>query len=161
MDDSSLMEIGVLDSEHRRQLVKASMLLKTPLHKMNSVLARPETVDEWLHLLRLNHYGEQFHKNRYDDMERVARIWEVELTTVVEIRLVGHLRRMLVSLGGGVSLQQQQQQRPSKLANGANVPHPVKINNPDDLTSMSSDLKLIVSVKRLIRLLQERLDDSN
>jgi hypothetical protein len=26
---------------------------------------------------------------------------------------------------------------------------------------MSSDLKLIVSVKRLIRLLQERLDDSN
>ncbi|XP_046655890.1 ankyrin repeat and SAM domain-containing protein 1A-like [Daphnia pulicaria] len=145
VDDSSLMEIGVLDSEHRRQLVKASMLLKTPLHKMNSVLARPETVDEWLHLLRLNHYGEQFHKNRYDDMERVARIWEVELTTVVEIRLVGHLRRMLVSLGGGVSLQQQQQQRPSKLANGANVPHPVKINNPDDLTSMSSDLKLISS----------------
>jgi hypothetical protein len=40
------MEIGVLDSEHRRQLVKASMLLKTPLHKMNSVLARPETVAE-------------------------------------------------------------------------------------------------------------------
>jgi hypothetical protein len=116
------------------------------------VLARPETVDEWLHLLRLNHYGEQFHKNRYDDMERVARIWEVELTTVVEIRLVGHLRRMLVSLGGGVSLQQQQQQRPSKLANGANVPHPVKINNPDDLTSMSSDLKLIVSVIIALRL---------
>jgi hypothetical protein len=110
----------------------------------------------------LNHYGEQFHKNHYDDMERITRIWEVELTTVVEIRLVGHFRRMLVSLGGGVSLQkQQQQQRPSKLANGANVPHPVKINNPDDLTSMSSDLKLIVSVKRLIRLLQERLDDSN
>jgi membrane protein required for beta-lactamase induction len=86
-------------------------------------------------------------------MERITRIWEVELTTVVEIRLVGHFRRMLVSLGGGVSLQkQQQQQRPSKLANGANVPHPVKINNPDDLTSMSSDLKLIVSVIIALRL---------
>ena len=130
----------MLDSEHRRQLVNAAILLKTPLHKMNSV-ARPETVDEWLHLLRLNHYGEQFHKNRYDDMERVARIWEVELTTVVEIRLAGHLRRMLVSLGSGV------QQRPSKLCNGT-VLHPAqsgKINNQDDLTAMSSDLKLIVS----------------
>jgi len=140
VDDSSLLEIGVLDSEHRRQLVNAAILLKTPLQKMNSV-ARPETVDEWLHLLRLNHYGQQFHKNRYDDMERVARIWEVELTTVVEIRLVGHLRRMLVSLGNGA------QQRPSKLCNGA-VPHPAnsgKINNQDDLTAMSSDLKLIVS----------------
>lgn len=139
-DDSSLLEIGVLDSEHRRLLVKASMLLKTPLHKMNSA-GRPETVDEWLHLLRLDHYSEQFHKNRYDDMERVGRIWEVELTTVVEIRLVGHLRRILVSLGNGV------QPHPAKLSNGsvAVPPNSKPLESQDDLTALSSDLKLIVS----------------
>ncbi|KAK4014538.1 hypothetical protein OUZ56_027060 [Daphnia magna] len=144
-DDSSLLEIGVLDSEHRRLLVKASMMLKTPLHKMNSA-GRPETVDEWLHLLRLDHYSEQFHKNRYDDMERVGRIWEVELTTVVEIRLVGHLRRILVSLGNGV------QPHPAKLSNGsvAVPPNSKPLESQDDLTALSSDLKLIsTSLARL------------
>lgn len=132
MDDSSLLEIGVLDCEHRNRLLKAARLLPTPLHKMESLLARPETVDEWLHLLRLDHYAEQFHKNRYDDMERVGRIWEVELTTVVEIRLVGHLRRMLVSLGDKI------QSRPAK-------PNGSQLNNKEDLTALSSDLHLIVS----------------
>lgn len=130
----------MLDSDHRRQLVSAAVPLKTPLHKMHSA-ARPETVAEWLHLLRLDHYGEQFHKNRYDDMERVARIWEVELTTVVEIRLVGHLRRILVSLGNGV------QPRPAKICNGsvAALTNSTPLESQDDLTALSSDLKLIVS----------------
>lgn len=107
---------------------------------MHSV-SRPETIDDWLHLLRLDHYAEQFHKNRYDDMERVGRIWEVELTTVVEIRLVGHLRRILVSLSDSV-----QPRTVVKACNGHAV-HPVNctLNNQEDLTSLSSDLQLIVS----------------
>ena len=94
MDDASLMEIGILDSDHRNRLVQSAMMLSTPLDKMD----RPSTVEEWLDLLRLGHYAEQFRKNLFEDMERVRRVWEVELTTLVEIRLVGHLRRMLVSL---------------------------------------------------------------
>ncbi|XP_057381430.1 ankyrin repeat and SAM domain-containing protein 1A-like [Daphnia carinata] len=145
VDDSSLLDIGVLDSEHRRQLVKASMLLKTPLHKMDSA-GWPETVDQWLHLLRLDHYSEQFRKNRYDDMERVGRIWEVELTTVVEIKLVGHVRRILASLGNRV------QPHPAKVCNGsvAAPAHSKPLESQDDLTAMSSDLKFIsTSLARL------------
>lgn len=131
------MEVGVLDAEHRNQLVGSARLLATPLKKMHSN-ARPETVDEWLHLLRLDHYAEQFHKNRYDDMERVGRIWEVELTTVVEIRLVGHLRRILVSLGDSVTTC------PTKTSNGY-LPSSHAKSNQDDLTTLSSDLQMIVS----------------
>lgn len=138
MDDSSLLEMGVLDSEHRNRLLKAARLLATPLDKMHST-SRPETVDEWLHLLRLDHYAEQFHKNRYDDMERVGRIWEVELTTVVEIRLVGHLRRMLVSLSDKI------QPRPAKSCNGSHPTVSSQLNNKEDLTALSTDLHIIVS----------------
>lgn len=126
-----------MDAEHRKQLVNAAKMLPTPLKKMHSN-ARPETVDEWLHLLRLDHYAEQFHKNRYDDMERVGRIWEVELTTVVEIRLVGHLRRILVSLGDSVTTC------PAKPPNGYLTSSRVE-SNQDDLTALSSDLQMIVS----------------
>lgn len=135
MDDGSLLEIGVLDCEHRNRLIGSAKQLETPLHKMNSA-GRPETVEEWLHLLRLDHYAEQFRKNRYDDMERVGRIWEVELTTVVEIKLVGHLRRILVSLGSG---QQPKPQNGEKTIKNS--------SNQDDLTSLSCDLQLIVSPK--------------
>lgn len=140
MDDSSLLEIGVLDSEQRTRLVSAAARLgPTPLAKMNSP-SRPETVDEWLHLLRLDHYAEQFRKNRYDDMERVGRIWEVELTTVVEIRLVGHLRRILVSLmANGV----HQPTKSIQLSNGS-----VGLQHQEDLTSLSSDLQIIASSNR-------------
>ena len=132
MDDASLMEIGVLDAQHRSQLTEAAKLLATPRYKMDSN-HRPTNLDDWLGLLRLGHYAEQFRKNCFDDIERIERIWEVELTTVVEIRLVGHLRRILVSLrrDGAKDVQQQ----PSVL-------YP---RNEKELSSLSSDLQKIVS----------------
>lgn len=48
----------------------------------------------------LDIYQDTFRKHLYADMERVRRIWEVELTAVLEIQRVGHRRRILASVAG-------------------------------------------------------------
>lgn len=48
----------------------------------------------------LDIYQDTFRKHLYADMERVRRIWEVELTAVLEIERVGHRRRILASVAG-------------------------------------------------------------
>lgn len=63
--------------------------------------AGPTPVDEWLRKIRLEQYGAAFRKHVYLDMARVRRIWEVELTALLEIGKVGHRRRMLASVSGG------------------------------------------------------------
>lgn len=45
-------------------------------------------------------YQDTFKRHLYADMERVRRIWEVELTAVLEIQKVGHRRRILASVAG-------------------------------------------------------------
>ena len=57
-------------------------------------------VDRWLHSIRLDIYQETFRKHLYTDMDRVRRIWEVELTAVLEIHRVGHRKRILASVSG-------------------------------------------------------------
>lgn len=57
-------------------------------------------VDRWLTSIRLGVYKETFRKHLYTDMERVRRIWEVELTAVLEIQRVGHRKRILASVSG-------------------------------------------------------------
>ena len=145
VDDASLMEIGILDSEHRSRLVEGALLLSTPLDKMD----RPSTVEEWLDLLRLGHYAEQFRKNLFEDMERVRRVWEVELTTLVEIRLVGHLRRMLVSLD-----ESKRRPRPTpRLPPSADAAKASNNNNNNkQITTLTSDLQTIVSTQFLLSL---------
>ena len=139
MDDASLLEIGVCDGEHRRRLVEGAAQLTTPLEKMKS--SPPSELEDWLHLLRLDHYADLFRKNCFDDMERIRRVWEVELTTVIEIHLLGHLRRILVSLGdnsranGPIQLSGTQ----PRTAASSNI------NNQEDLKDLTSDLQKIVS----------------
>lgn len=140
MDDSSLLEIGVCDGEHRRRMVEAAALLETPLDKMQS--HSPSELEEWLHLLRLDHYADLFRKNYFDDMERIRRVWEVELTTVIEIRLLGHLRRILVSLGDN-----SRANGPINITGASsNVTVPSTIDNQQDLKELTSDLQKIVSI---------------
>jgi hypothetical protein len=57
-------------------------------------------VNRWLNSIRLDIYKETFRKHLYTDMERVRRIWEVELTAVLEIHRVGHRKRILASVSG-------------------------------------------------------------
>nr|CAD7460844.1 unnamed protein product [Timema tahoe] len=57
-------------------------------------------VETWLKSIHLDCYVDTFHKHLYKDMERVRRIWEVELTAVLEIHKAGHRRRILTSVSG-------------------------------------------------------------
>jgi hypothetical protein len=80
-------------------------------------------VDQWLRSIHLDVYKDTFRKHLYTDMERVRRIWEIELTAVLEIHRVGHRKRILAS----VSSQQ---------------PHGSHGPNVDDI---NADLNLLVS----------------
>lgn len=58
----------------------------------------PCLVESWLDSIRLGIYKDTFKRHLYLDMERVKRIWEVELTAVLEISKSGHRRRILASV---------------------------------------------------------------
>lgn len=55
-------------------------------------------VEQWLTSIGLSCYIDTFRKHLYVDLERIARIWEVELTSVLEIHKPGHRRRILSSV---------------------------------------------------------------
>lgn len=59
-----------------------------------------ESVEEWLRIINLEQYNDTFRKHLYVDMDRVRRIWEVELTAVLEIQKTGHRKRILASVSG-------------------------------------------------------------
>jgi hypothetical protein len=80
-------------------------------------------VDQWLSSIKLDAYKETFRKHLYADMDRVRRIWEVELTAVLEIHRAGHRKRILASVSG-------QQSRG---------------NHGPNLEDISADLNLLVS----------------
>lgn len=58
----------------------------------------PSLVESWLDAIHLGIYKETFKRHLYLDMDRVKRIWEVELTAVLEISKSGHRRRILASV---------------------------------------------------------------
>lgn len=60
-------------------------------------------VEDWLTSIGLACYADTFRRHLYTDLERIARIWEVELTAVLEISKPGHRRRILSSVGTGKS----------------------------------------------------------
>lgn len=62
-----------------------------------------DLVKEWLDSINLGIYLETFRKNLYTEMDRIKRIWEVELTAVLEITKPGHRRRILASVNAGKS----------------------------------------------------------
>lgn len=60
-------------------------------------------VEDWLTSIGLACYVDTFRRHLYTDLERIARIWEVELTAVLEISKPGHRRRILSSVATGKS----------------------------------------------------------
>ena len=58
----------------------------------------PPSVGEWLISLHLSDKIETFMNKNFDTMERVMKLWEVELTSVLDITAVGHRKRILASL---------------------------------------------------------------
>ena len=58
-------------------------------------------VDEWLESLNLKElYLETFKNNLFTSMEKVSKIWDDELTSILDIEKIGHRKRILLSVAG-------------------------------------------------------------
>eukprot|EP00096_Caligus_rogercresseyi_P012539 TRINITY_DN5290_c0_g2_i1.p1 TRINITY_DN5290_c0_g2~~TRINITY_DN5290_c0_g2_i1.p1 ORF type:complete len:423 (+),score=98.55 TRINITY_DN5290_c0_g2_i1:64-1269(+) len=79
------------------QALKLSSVIQTET-KSPPLDPLPESVDVWLESLHLSDYSEEFKNNNYDDMNRVKKIWDEELRTLLNIHKKGHRKRMLLSL---------------------------------------------------------------
>lgn len=97
IEDQDLQEIGIKDEKHRRQIIEAAKSL--PKVKPISADNMPSSVEEWLRSLHLIEYYDTFISHKYDRMERVQHLWEVELSTVLDIGTIGYRKRLLASLG--------------------------------------------------------------
>ncbi|XP_033752699.1 ankyrin repeat and SAM domain-containing protein 1A-like isoform X2 [Pecten maximus] len=97
LDDQDLEQIGIKNSEHRKQILDAARLLPEvkPIDPDNP----PASVEQWLESLGLETYIDSFRSHDKDTMERVLLLWEVELHTVLDISAIGHRKRILASLG--------------------------------------------------------------
>ena len=123
LEDQDLKEMGIDNERDRQTVMQAARSLPCKVHLNNNNNTEsgvdkateaddeetPEqegqqdeesAVDRWLHSIRLDIYKETFRKHLYTDMDRVRRIWEVELTAVLEIHRVGHRKRILASVSG-------------------------------------------------------------
>ncbi|CAG5130279.1 unnamed protein product, partial [Candidula unifasciata] len=97
LEDQDLVAIGVADPYHRQMILEgASSLAK---FKPIDPSCPPDSVEEWLGSLRLDYYYDTFMSHKYDTMDRVIKLWELELVTVLDITSIGHRKRILASLG--------------------------------------------------------------
>ncbi|KAK0086930.1 hypothetical protein PV325_002140 [Microctonus aethiopoides] len=96
--ESDLKEMGITSEQERAVIMNASLSLTKTIDKHSNTQIR--TIEEWLKGINLENYLETFKKHLYNDMERVKRVWEVELAAVLEIQKPGHRRRILASVTG-------------------------------------------------------------
>ncbi|XP_046748663.1 ankyrin repeat and sterile alpha motif domain-containing protein 1B-like isoform X3 [Diprion similis] len=114
LDETDLKEMGVTSDQERTVIMDAAGLLSKRVEKRTGT--SEQSVDEWLKSIHLECYAETFRKHLYSDMERVRRVWEVELAAVLEIQKPAHRKRILTSVssinprgpplnGGGPNLE--------------------------------------------------------
>ncbi|XP_063537923.1 uncharacterized protein LOC134747247 isoform X2 [Cydia strobilella] len=104
--ENDLREMGIEESDRQRILESAKQLplkiteISNNYNNNNISKNQNESVEEWLRNINLEIYSDTFRKHLYVDMDRVRRIWEVELTAVLEIQKAGHRKRILASVSG-------------------------------------------------------------
>ncbi|XP_043268732.1 ankyrin repeat and SAM domain-containing protein 1A-like isoform X2 [Venturia canescens] len=98
LDEADLKDMGITSDQERAIIMESVLSLKKRVDKRAGSQAR--TVEEWLNSIHLDNYAETFRKHLYTDMERVKRVWEVELAAVLEIQKPAHRKRILASVTG-------------------------------------------------------------
>lgn len=96
LDESDLRDMGISSDQERAMIMDAVGLLNKRVEKRNG--SHGQSVEEWLKSIHLENYAETFRKHLYTDMDRVKRIWEVELAAVLEIQKPAHRKRILASV---------------------------------------------------------------
>ncbi|XP_064635654.1 ankyrin repeat and sterile alpha motif domain-containing protein 1B-like isoform X3 [Lineus longissimus] len=97
LEEADLFEMGIYNDDHRCRIVDATK--KLPQLKSIDVNNLPESVEAWLKTLHLTSYLSTFIDHDFCSMEKVHKMWELELTTVLDITTLGHRKRILASLG--------------------------------------------------------------
>ncbi|XP_070566110.1 ankyrin repeat and SAM domain-containing protein 1A-like isoform X2 [Ptychodera flava] len=97
LEEQDLIDIGVQEKNHRQLILESAKLL--PAFKPYDDDSLPSSVSEWLKSINLLDYATRFEKMGFNTMQRVKKIWEVELTNVLDISTSGHRKRILASLG--------------------------------------------------------------
>jgi hypothetical protein len=62
---------------------------------------------DWLAMIDLPQYEDNFNNNLWDNMTRVKDIWDEELASIIEIEKIGHRQRILLSLAGPTKMKDQ------------------------------------------------------
>ncbi|CAG5076302.1 Similar to Anks1b: Ankyrin repeat and sterile alpha motif domain-containing protein 1B (Mus musculus) [Cotesia congregata] len=138
LEESDLKDMGITSDTERAVIMNASLLLNKRVDKRSGSQAK--TVEEWLKGINLDNYLETFKKHLYTDMDRVKRVWEVELAAVLEIQKPGHRKRILASVTGPT---------PRSLALATN-------GRPPNLDDINKDLN---NLKTNIQQLKEEIRD--
>ncbi|XP_012145707.1 ankyrin repeat and SAM domain-containing protein 1A isoform X3 [Megachile rotundata] len=97
LDEADLNDMGITSDQERAVIMDAVDLLNKRVDKRSG---NSQSVDEWLKTIHLENYAETFKKHLYTDMDRVRRVWEVELAAVLEIQKPAHRKRILASVSG-------------------------------------------------------------
>nr|XP_033807653.1 ankyrin repeat and sterile alpha motif domain-containing protein 1B [Geotrypetes seraphini] len=98
MEDQDLLEIGILNSGHRQKILQAMQQLpKMRTAGMDGY--NPSSVPEWLDSIELGNYTKSFLMNGFTSLDLVKKLWEIELISILKIKLLGHRKRILASLG--------------------------------------------------------------
>ncbi|XP_057659691.1 ankyrin repeat and SAM domain-containing protein 1A-like isoform X6 [Diorhabda carinulata] len=105
IEESDIKEMGITSELEQQLLLDAIKSLPTKIteNSLNVCNNNNEqnSVKSWLIKINLEQYYDTFVKHLYHDMERVKRIWDVELSAVLDIEKIGHRKRILVSVSSG------------------------------------------------------------
>lgn len=98
IEDEDLLQMGIVDFAHRRTIMEALKSLPSCPRLSDPAINKPESLKEWLELLCLSEYFDVFQHNGFTSMDRIHMLWEVELTSVLEVNSLGHRKRILTSI---------------------------------------------------------------
>jgi len=141
LDEPSLLEIGMLNAQHRKVLTEQCLRLAVPWPRDLSANGVPRSVGKWLQELHLDQYVSTFQKNFYLQPKRLLSLWNDELTTVLEIEPLGHRRRILMA-ASKVTGNKLQPRASSRIEKDEEADGTLPLREPHDLVSgVSSALK--------------------
>nr|XP_015834887.1 PREDICTED: ankyrin repeat and sterile alpha motif domain-containing protein 1B isoform X1 [Tribolium castaneum] len=104
IEDCDLSEMGITSELERQIILDAVKQLPLKIHNQsfnNNNNNEQNSVKSWLSRIHLDQYFDTFNKHLYHDMERIKRIWDVELSAVLDIDKIGHRKRILASVSSG------------------------------------------------------------
>ncbi|XP_033216122.1 ankyrin repeat and SAM domain-containing protein 1A-like isoform X2 [Belonocnema kinseyi] len=141
LDEADLKDMGISSDQEMAVIMDATSLLHNRVEKR--VTLHGQSVEDWLKGIHLDSYADTFKKHLYTDMDRVRRVWEVELAAVLEIQKPAHRKRILASVSGH-SLRTQ-----VRNGNGANL---------EDLNKDLNTLK--TNIQQLKEEIREKLPEA-